>query len=495
MKKICFIIILLPSILLTQWIHQVSPTDIDMVISVDFINTNSGVAGGWKWGFNGRAIYTTNSGLNWILAQVPDSSRSMVKVQMIDANTGYIAGAYNILSPDKTSLVQPRENEQSKQLQFCPKNYYSHIGLTGELESYKGLFLKTTNSGQSWNNYGNLPSNVFYLLGMQFINAATGFVLASFHYGGAESEGILKTTNTGNTWNTLITIDSVDLNDIFTLDGINIYVTGWARGIGFETYYGIILRSTNGGVNWSRQNISYASYFDGVFFPNQTTGFAIGGTEQEMVFSDSIPRGLVYKTTNSGQNWFKLSPFIDSSFYYAVGMINSTGIAVGFKWSMDDWHMLISKTTNYGNNWTHYISSDTNMLIGLDMPDQDIWFVCGGTDDKLIYKTTTGGSIGIKPISNELPSEFRLYQNYPNPFNPTTKIKFSIPPVGNGRDRSVKVIIFDVLGREFATLVNEQLQPGTYETEWDAANYSSGVYYYKLIVGNYTETKKMVLIK
>jgi hypothetical protein len=96
----------------------------------------------------------------------------------------------------------------------------------------------------------------------------------------------------------------------------------------------------------------------------------------------------------------------------------------------------------------------------------------------------------------ELPTKFALYQNYPNPFNPVTKIRFDIPVV-NGRDRSLTahVVIYDILGREITTLVNEQLQPGTYEVEWNAGNLPSGIYYYRLTTDIYTETRKMVLIR
>ncbi len=102
--------------------------------------------------------------------------------------------------------------------------------------------------------------------------------------------------------------------------------------------------------------------------------------------------------------------------------------------------------------------------------------------------------IGIEPISSEIPNGFSLSQNYPNPFNPTTKIQFSIP-VGTGRDLTVQMKVFDILGSEVATLVNDQLQPGTYEVDWDGSGFASGIYYYKLISGDFSETKKMVLIK
>jgi len=100
----------------------------------------------------------------------------------------------------------------------------------------------------------------------------------------------------------------------------------------------------------------------------------------------------------------------------------------------------------------------------------------------------------------ELPSKFALYQNYPNPFNPVTKIRMDIPLLnpstrGEGRGVFTTLVIYDILGREITTLVNEQLQPGTYEVEWNASNYPSGVYCYKLIATDYTDTKKMILLK
>jgi hypothetical protein len=113
-----------------------------------------------------------------------------------------------------------------------------------------------------------------------------------------------------------------------------------------------------------------------------------------------------------------------------------------------------------------------------------------------IFKTTNGGNpIGIQTISTEIPDKYNLFQNYPNPFNPVTKIKYDIPNVGNGRDRSGKLIIYDLLGREVTTIINEQLKPGSYETEWDGTNFASGIYFYSITVGEFSETKKMVLIK
>lgn len=108
--------------------------------------------------------------------------------------------------------------------------------------------------------------------------------------------------------------------------------------------------------------------------------------------------------------------------------------------------------------------------------------------------TSVRGFAEQKIISNSsienLPSEYSLSTNYPNPFNPVTTIKYDI--IGM---QDVKVTIYDILGREVKTLVNEQQQPGSYTIKWDASNVSSGVYFYQLKTKDYTNTKKMILLR
>jgi hypothetical protein len=106
--------------------------------------------------------------------------------------------------------------------------------------------------------------------------------------------------------------------------------------------------------------------------------------------------------------------------------------------------------------------------------------------------------VGIKRTGNNISNKFSLKQNYPNPFNPSTKIKFEIPlsPLSErGVGGFVTLKIFDLLGREVAILVNEQLEPRTYEVEWSGTNYPSGVYFYKLVTDEFTESRRMVLLK
>jgi len=94
-----------------------------------------------------------------------------------------------------------------------------------------------------------------------------------------------------------------------------------------------------------------------------------------------------------------------------------------------------------------------------------------------------------------LPDDFILYQNYPNPFNPSTKIKFTIPSNVKGQLSNVSLKVYDVLGNEVATLVNEYKPTGSYEIEFDARGLTSGIYFYKLQAGAFSETKKMILLR
>jgi endo-1,3(4)-beta-glucanase len=116
----------------------------------------------------------------------------------------------------------------------------------------------------------------------------------------------------------------------------------------------------------------------------------------------------------------------------------------------------------------------------------------GTTQSAVVYwlLTRLHGVIGIQPISNEIPGKFTLNQNYPNPFNPVTNINFSLP-----KKSFVKLVVYDALGREIAMLVNDELVPGIYKIDFNASQLASGVYFYRLDAGDFTDVKKMMLVK
>jgi hypothetical protein len=110
----------------------------------------------------------------------------------------------------------------------------------------------------------------------------------------------------------------------------------------------------------------------------------------------------------------------------------------------------------------------------------------GRANTCFVINTLTGtGNFG-----NAIPSVYSLSQNYPNPFNPVTKINYSIP-----KSSLTKLRVYDLLGREVTTLVNDMKQPGMYSVDFDGTNFSSGVYFYKLEAGTFTEVKRMIMIK
>jgi Secretion system C-terminal sorting domain len=151
-----------------------------------------------------------------------------------------------------------------------------------------------------------------------------------------------------------------------------------------------------------------------------------------------------------------------------------------------------------GNSWSPldsglFLNENPGYVLALTVYGSDL--IAGGNFD------TTGGfnthyiakwsePLGINITSNNIPDKFRLYQNYPNPFNPVSKIKFDI-----AKTSQTKITIFDICGKEITSLVNKQLNAGTYEVNWDASNFPTGVYFYKLTSGEFAETKKMMLIK
>lgn len=120
-------------------------------------------------------------------------------------------------------------------------------------------------------------------------------------------------------------------------------------------------------------------------------------------------------------------------------------------------------------------------------PSDNAYVTCWESPAKIVKLNQT---TGVDRISGTIPSGYFLSQNYPNPFNPSTTIKFSIPI-----SHFVTLKVYDILGRELVTLVNEEKQPGIYEVKFNGGNFSSGVYFYRLQSGSYSETKKLILMK
>jgi hypothetical protein len=153
---------------------------------------------------------------------------------------------------------------------------------------------------------------------------------------------------------------------------------------------------------------------------------------------------------------------------------------------------MILKTVDGGSTWTPQRSGTSiHKLCSIFLYDKDVVWITG--DGGTILYTDNGGSVTAIDeggLINARGNSFRLSPNYPNPFNPSTQITYSVPKATNA---TLKV--YDVLGREIAVLVNERKQPGEYKVTWNAEGVPSGVYFYRLVAGDFIGTKKMVVMK
>jgi hypothetical protein len=196
--------------------------------------------------------------------------------------------------------------------------------------------------------------------------------------------------------------------------------------------------------------------------------------------------GKVYKTTNGGQSWNNISGNLPDSPTNDV-LIYHPGYATSvYLVAMD---VGVFMTNNYGNNWIELAQGLPNTVaIHLDY-NQTANKVRIGTHGRGVYEIS-GLVTGIVNVNNLTPKKYSLSQNYPNPFNPSTLIKFSIL-----NNENVKLKVYDLLGKEITTLVNNHLTTGTYDVNFDGSNLNSGVYVYRIETDNFTDSKKMILIK
>lgn len=490
--------------------------------SIAFLNSNSGFAAG----ANGVLIKTTNSGANWDSVMIDVEGSNLSKVTILSSSKIIINGNNGAIwkSTDQGNTWNKLSNRITRNDMFsiCFIEPDNRVGYClGD-----STFLKTTDYGVSWEK---LTVDNYRYRNVNFLNENTGFIsggYVQFNYptGNQSYSKIFKTTNGGVNW-----ILKHGNGDPYIYDKL-LFVSpliGWGAGNSYSsstgTYSGALIKTTNSGENWLiRYIMPYTSYYD-IQFTSIETGYACGhnvvvkttdsGSSWfaitpvnnkdylSIYFHNSINGYIssvssIHKTTNGGINWTNLNINIGESFEInSIKFLNEqTGYAVGIVQSGRN--SQIVKTTNAGNNWV-WSYSPTLYSFGFHdvcFTDINTGYIIG--EKGAILKTTIGGEpIGIENISSELPDKHSLSQNYPNPFNPQTKIKFDVPANVKGQTSNVKLIIYDMLGREVTTLVNDELKPGTYEADWEGSNYSSGVYFYKLVAADFVETKKMVLMR
>lgn len=208
-------------------------------------------------------------------------------------------------------------------------------------------------------------------------------------------------------------------------------------------------------------------------------------------YNPNLVQQWVARTTNSGSDF----PY-SISINQAASILVVTGASIGSGTQYD--YLTISYDINTGaQRWQRRENGGTSTndyASAVVASDTERVYVTGsatfGASGVSYYTLRYSKISGVLQISSEIPEEFSLYQNFPNPFNPYTSIRFDLPVSSH-----VKLSVFDIMGREITILVNEPLEVGKYDTQWDATGYPSGVYFYRIVTSDQIVTKKMILNK
>lgn len=340
--------------------------------------------------------------------------------------------------------------------------------VAGENSIFQPLFGWSTDSGLSWDYTAfYLNSNEGRLYGVHFFDVNNGVAASSVWTG----EGAISTTNDGGlNWTTLPFFGSA----LYTLNfPAGQSVIGYAAGAS-----GIIIKTTDGGGSWSVQTSGTSSTLSGIVFADELTGYAVGenGTILKTVSGGVIPVELTSFNAKLNDKEVRLS-------WRTSTETNNSGFYVqrksGNGWENINFVQGYGTTTEAHNYYYLDNISDLNysgkIYYRLKQVDYD-----GSSDYSSIAE------INYEPK----PDDYNLDQNYPNPFNPSTSIKFSLP-----EGAQVKLTVYDLLGNEVKTLVDEYKPAGNYSVKFNGSELTSGIYIYRMQAGDFVSTKRMALIK
>lgn len=316
-----------------------------------------------------------------------------------------------------------------------------------------GALYKSTDNGEVWKKV-IIPTNV-NLRSLRMDFSFNGWVVGDKGFSAS-------TTDSAKTWNIQILDSTKNLFDIASFDDGRKIIVGSGGYIFVSNGYGKEFSSINSPTTASLQSVKIY---------NNTTIWIAGDS------------GTVITSTDRGSTWQNINVPLNVKLN-DLHIINESSVFVVGE------NGKIFYTNNGGVNWYAQYSADSHDLFAVTFIDSAYGIAVG--NDGTVLKTTEPGTLTeFKEPLVLLPIGFNLYQNYPNPFNSSTIIRYQLPNSGH-----VELKIYDLLGREVKTLINEDKKIGSYEVMFDGSLLSSGVYFYRIQVGdNFIEVKKLVLLK
>lgn len=368
-----------------------------------------------------------------------------------------------------------------------------------------GVVVRTTNGGTSWAlaNTGLAGNDFYTICGIDANNCWVG----------AGDGGLWHTTNGGTAWTFVSLSPATPFIDVVHFFDANYgfvmgdpsasqwryYITtnggtSWALGanapasVGTEAGWNNSYCALDTGHIWWGTNVTkiwkgsfkgpftgvptIGAYSFGVWFNDANLGTAI----METATPTTLPINL---STNGGTSW-SVGSFTPTGVSFALRGVAGTG----YQWIGTQSN--IYRSTNNGASWTSQFTT-ANAIYGLTFYSQGLGWTCTATGK--IYKYVDPNFTGVGN-NNQTPKDFALGQNYPNPFNPSTTINYTIPQASN-----VTIKVYDLLGHEVMNLVDGFKTAGNHSTFVDASNLASGVYVYKMNAGDFSDVKRMTLVK
>lgn len=422
---------------------------------------------GWAFGINGTILKTTDGGTVWFTQSQKLNAVRFNTTFWVSPQEGWVSGlnkdaTFNTTfqSTDGGSTWQDRTvniSEAGSSIFFIDKN----TGWLATSSDYTGSNIyKTTNNGSLWLHKFTHTSRIKKI---QFINHSIGWA--------CNNNDILKSADGGSEWTEQNALKETETTlSFFFIDS----TTGWISGADYVSGKTFVRKTTDGGVNWTEYKLYSLNAPMSIYFLNKDKGWYTG--EQESV----------YATTDGGITWIKQHRNESSS-----SLLTSVCFTdENYGWAAGEGNIL--RTTNGGLNWSgeRLCSSQFNEIF---FTDSATGWVVG--NDGVILKYSSGNTTSDAGEDDEIQNarvsdNFRLMQNYPNPFNLSTTIEYQVPT-----DGFVTLIVYDILGREAALLVNENRAAGKYRSEFNAGKLSGGIYIYTLRTGKLMQSGKLLLLK
>lgn len=385
----------------------------------------------------------------------------------INENTGWIISfggqSYKTINGGANWTVQNSIINLSRSIGFFDQN----TGILGTLSA--NVLYRSTNGGLSYAVIQNLPPPApTGICGISIVNESIAYACGAYYGPGI----ILKTIDKGATWTNVFSDSSLARSLVdcyFWTPDSGIAVGGYNASTGFANGNAVVIKTTNGGASWQRvyKTSRTREWCWKISFISRDIGFV--SIERESGFS------YILKTTNNGNNWSEI-PFREYD-QEGIGFINeSTGWIGG-------WTGPTYMTTNGGTNWQP--AGWGTYLNRFRFISDTLAYAVGDR----VYKYSVG-TVGITNSTSEVPNNFTLHQNFPNPFNPSTLITFEV-----SRPGLYELSVFDALGSKVSELMNNELNPGSYNVMFEGSSMPSGVYFYRLSNGLNSFSRKMLMVK